>query len=80
MKELRELVLFAPNLPSVEEVNEEVNEVGFVGAGIGGGFEQTGELKASLVTMPFFHHQIYPSQHWNSSFFRTGRRGFLILR
>jgi aspartyl/asparaginyl-tRNA synthetase len=40
MKELEELALFAPNLPCVEEVNE----VGFVGAGIGGGFEQTGEL------------------------------------
>jgi hypothetical protein len=41
MKELGELALCAPNLPCVEEINE----VGLVGAGIGGGFERTGELK-----------------------------------
>jgi hypothetical protein len=42
MKELGELALCAPNLPCTEEINE----VGLVGAGIGGGFEHTGELKA----------------------------------
>jgi hypothetical protein len=41
MKELGELTLCAPNLPYAEEINE----VGLVGAGIGGGFEHTGELK-----------------------------------
>jgi hypothetical protein len=41
MKELGELALIAPNLPCVEEIDE----VGLVGAGIGGGFEHTGELK-----------------------------------
>jgi hypothetical protein len=42
MKELGELALCAPNLPCTEEIDE----VGLVGAGIGGGFEHTGELKA----------------------------------
>jgi hypothetical protein len=41
MKELGELALIAPNLPCAEEVAEG----GLVGAGIGGGFEHTGELK-----------------------------------
>jgi hypothetical protein len=41
MKELGELALCAPNLPCTEEINE----VGLVGAGIGGGFKHTGELK-----------------------------------
>jgi hypothetical protein len=41
MKELGELALCARNLPCAEEINE----VSLVGAGIGGGFEHTGELK-----------------------------------
>jgi aspartyl/asparaginyl-tRNA synthetase len=41
MKELGELALYAPNLPFAEEINE----VGLVGAGIGGGCEHTGALK-----------------------------------